>query len=100
VDQGLLVAVGGLTCDPFAGRLDTGRIRSVYVRPAWRNQGIGRALVTALVEVVSASRAAGAPGYPLPNHALRLCRHCAAHDLKIQLREASFSASGFGTRLR
>jgi len=27
-----------------------GRIRRVYVRPAWRNQGIGQALVHTLVE--------------------------------------------------
>lgn len=50
LDQGLLVAVGGLNCDPFAGRPDMGRIRRVYVRSAWRNRGMGRALVTALVE--------------------------------------------------
>jgi GNAT superfamily N-acetyltransferase len=50
LDQGLLVAVGGLNCDPFAGRPDMGRIRRVYVRSAWRNRGVGRALVTALVE--------------------------------------------------
>ena len=50
VGQGLLVAVGGLNCDPFAGRPDMGRIRRIYVRPAWRNRGIGRALVTALVD--------------------------------------------------
>jgi GNAT superfamily N-acetyltransferase len=50
LDQGLLVAVGGLNCDPFAGRPDMGRIRRVYVRPAWRNRGIGRALVGALVD--------------------------------------------------
>jgi GNAT superfamily N-acetyltransferase len=50
LDQGMLVAVGGLNCDPFAGSPDTGRIRRVYVRHAWRNQGIGRALVTALVD--------------------------------------------------
>jgi GNAT superfamily N-acetyltransferase len=49
VDQGLLVAVGGLTRDPFAGRPDMGRIRRVYVRVSWRNRGIGRALVAALV---------------------------------------------------
>jgi GNAT superfamily N-acetyltransferase len=48
--QGLLVAVGGLNCDPFAGCADVGRIRRVYVRAAWRNKGIGRALVTALIE--------------------------------------------------
>jgi GNAT superfamily N-acetyltransferase len=50
LDHGLLVAVGGLNCDPFAGRPDVGRIRRVYVRPAWRNKGIGRALVTTLIE--------------------------------------------------
>lgn len=50
LDHGVLVAVGGLNCDPFAGRPDMGRIRRVYVRPAWRNKGIGRALVTSLIE--------------------------------------------------
>ena len=50
VDEGLVVAVGGLTRDPFAGRPDMGRIRRVYVRSAWRNRGIGRALVAALVD--------------------------------------------------
>jgi GNAT superfamily N-acetyltransferase len=50
LDQGLLVAVGGINCDPFAGRPDMGRIRRVYVRPAWRNKGIGRALVTSLID--------------------------------------------------
>jgi GNAT superfamily N-acetyltransferase len=47
---GLLVAVGGLNVDPFAARPDMGRIRRVYVRPAWRNSGIGKALVSALVD--------------------------------------------------
>jgi GNAT superfamily N-acetyltransferase len=50
LDQGVLVAVGGLNCDPFAGRADVGRIRRVYVRQAWRNKGIGRALMTTLVD--------------------------------------------------
>jgi len=50
LDDGLLVAVGGLNVDPFAGRPDMGRIRRVYVRQAWRNKGVGRALVTALVD--------------------------------------------------
>jgi GNAT superfamily N-acetyltransferase len=49
LDCGELIAVGGLNADPFAGRADMGRIRRVYVRAAWRNKGIGRALVTALV---------------------------------------------------
>jgi GNAT superfamily N-acetyltransferase len=50
LDHGQLVAVGGLTIDPFTTELQTGRIRRVYVRSAWRNQGIGRALVSTLVE--------------------------------------------------
>jgi GNAT superfamily N-acetyltransferase len=50
LEQGLLVAVGGLNCDPFGGRPDMGRIRRVYVRPAWRNKGIGRALVISLID--------------------------------------------------
>ncbi len=49
VDRGRLVAVGGLNCDPYAGDPSIGRIRRVYVRPAWRKQGIGEALVTALI---------------------------------------------------
>ncbi|QNI35031.1 GNAT family N-acetyltransferase [Alloacidobacterium dinghuense] len=48
-NQGLLVAVGGLNCDPFAANPEIGRIRRVYVKQAWRNQGIGRALVTTLL---------------------------------------------------
>jgi GNAT superfamily N-acetyltransferase len=48
-DHGLLVAVGGLTLDPFVPDPRVGRIRRVYVRSAWRNRGIGGALVTALV---------------------------------------------------
>jgi GNAT superfamily N-acetyltransferase len=50
VDNGLLVAVGGLNQDPFAGDPSLGRIRRVYVRPAWRNRGIGGAMVAALIE--------------------------------------------------
>jgi GNAT superfamily N-acetyltransferase len=50
MDQAALVAIGGLNQDPFDGRGGIGRIRRVYVRPAWRNQGIGQALVHTLVE--------------------------------------------------
>jgi GNAT superfamily N-acetyltransferase len=48
--QAALVAIGGLNQDPFDGRRSIGRIRRVYVRPAWRNKGIGEALVHTLVE--------------------------------------------------
>src|SRR5271169_6580062 len=50
LDEDLLVGVGALSCDPFAGRPDMGRIRKVYLRPAWRNQGVGRRLVSTLVD--------------------------------------------------
>jgi GNAT superfamily N-acetyltransferase len=48
-EHDVLVAVGGLNIDPFANDPNVGRVRRVYVRPPWRNRGIGRALVTALV---------------------------------------------------
>ena len=50
MDQAVIVAIGGLNQDPFDGRRGVGRIRRVYVRPAWRNKGIGEALVHTLVE--------------------------------------------------
>jgi GNAT superfamily N-acetyltransferase len=50
LENGLLVAAGGLNRDPFAGRAEIGRIRRVYVRPAWRGKGIGAALMGALIK--------------------------------------------------
>jgi GNAT superfamily N-acetyltransferase len=50
LDQDLLVAVGGLNQDLFIGDPNIGRIRRVYVRSAWRNKGIGRALITTLLD--------------------------------------------------
>lgn len=49
-EDGVLVAVGGLNRDPFAADPTAGRIRRIYVRPAWRNRGVGAALVKHLVE--------------------------------------------------
>jgi GNAT superfamily N-acetyltransferase len=43
-----LVAVGGLTRDPFDGDDTVGRLRRVYVSAAVRRQGLGRRLVAAL----------------------------------------------------
>jgi GNAT superfamily N-acetyltransferase len=50
MDQAALVAIGGLNQDPFDDRASIGRVRRVYVRPSWRNKGIGQALVHTLVE--------------------------------------------------
>jgi ribosomal protein S18 acetylase RimI-like enzyme len=43
-----LVAVGGLTSDPYGGDARIGRLRHVYVLPDVRRGGIGRRLVRAL----------------------------------------------------
>lgn len=45
-----LIAVGGLNRDPFLANAAIGRIRRVYVRSAWRNRGIGRSLVSFLIQ--------------------------------------------------
>ncbi len=50
-----VIAVGGLTIDPFVGSPDVGRVRRVYVRPSRRRLGIGRALVEHLVAGASSS---------------------------------------------
>ncbi|HEX5724646.1 MAG TPA: GNAT family N-acetyltransferase [Longimicrobiaceae bacterium] len=44
-----LVALGGLTADPYASDGRTGRIRHVYVARAFRRRGAGRLLLDALV---------------------------------------------------
>jgi GNAT superfamily N-acetyltransferase len=50
VDRDILVAVGGLNRDPFLADPTIGRIRRIYVRPAWRSNGLGQSLVTSLLE--------------------------------------------------
>jgi GNAT superfamily N-acetyltransferase len=47
--QEQLVAVGGLSCDPFLGEPGTGRLRRIYVRAPWRRRGVGAALVGAML---------------------------------------------------
>jgi GNAT superfamily N-acetyltransferase len=49
-EAGVLVAVGGLNVDPFAGDPQTGRIRRVYVQSQGRNRGVGAALMKVLVD--------------------------------------------------
>jgi GNAT superfamily N-acetyltransferase len=43
-----LIAVGGLTPDPYVEDDTVGRVRHVYVARAWRRQGVGRLLLQAL----------------------------------------------------
>jgi GNAT superfamily N-acetyltransferase len=43
-----LVAVGGVTRDPYGDADDVGRVRHVYVRAAHRRRGIGAMLMRAL----------------------------------------------------
>jgi len=43
-----LVAIGGVTRDPYGGDASVGRLRHVYVRAAHRRRGVGQALIRAL----------------------------------------------------
>jgi GNAT superfamily N-acetyltransferase len=45
---GGIIAIGGLTADPYSGEPALGRLRHVYVRPDARRRGIGRRLVQIL----------------------------------------------------
>ena len=47
--DGKLVAVGGLTPDPYAHEADTGRIRRLYVTPTARGRQIGQTLLQRLL---------------------------------------------------
>jgi predicted GNAT family acetyltransferase len=44
-----LVAVGGLSRDPYAGDPSIGRIRHIYVRPRWRRTGLATQLIGELM---------------------------------------------------
>ena len=45
-----IVGVCGLNRDPYAGDASIGRIRHLYVLRAHRREGIGRALITAVID--------------------------------------------------
>ena len=47
-DGGALLAIGGVTRDPYDTEPRAGRLRHVYVRADARRRGVGRALVQAL----------------------------------------------------
>ena len=47
-DGAALVAVGGLTRDPYSAEPRLGRVRHVYVRRSHRRRGVGRRLMAAL----------------------------------------------------
>ncbi|VVQ01295.1 hypothetical protein PS934_02544 [Pseudomonas fluorescens] len=50
--NGRLIAVGGLSSDPFS-ESGVGRLRRVYVAPASRGRNVGKALVRQLLELAS-----------------------------------------------
>lgn len=47
--DGVLIAIGGVNRNPFGNDFRIGRIRRVYVRPAWRKQGVGELLINFLL---------------------------------------------------
>ncbi len=47
--DGALVAVGGLNADPYLPDPGVGRLRHVYVRPAWRRASLGAAITRHLL---------------------------------------------------
>lgn len=49
-----LVGVCGLNVDPYFPGPGQGRVRHLYVRPAWRRHGVGRRLVEAVIECAGA----------------------------------------------
>jgi len=47
--RGMLVGICGLNRDPYASDPATGRLRRLYVAPAFRGRGVGRALVHSIL---------------------------------------------------
>jgi GNAT superfamily N-acetyltransferase len=48
-----ILGVCGLNRDPYIDDASIGRVRHLYVRPSYRRQGIGRALVKAVMDAAS-----------------------------------------------
>ncbi|MCR0981310.1 GNAT family N-acetyltransferase [Roseomonas populi] len=48
-----LAGIVGLSIDPYAGDRGTARLRRLYVAPAHRGRGVGRALVDAATEAAA-----------------------------------------------
>ena len=53
--DGQLVAVGGLNRDPYLPDENAGRVRHVYVLPAFRRQGVGRLLMQTIIDAARSS---------------------------------------------
>lgn len=49
-DDGKCIAIGGLNIDPYAGDLNTGRVRHLYVSPNYRRKGIATFLLNMIIE--------------------------------------------------
>ena len=58
-DKNELAGIGGLTIDPFQS--DLFRMRRLYVRPRFRREGIGHALVASLLEEAGTDIVVNAP---------------------------------------
>ena len=48
-DGAVLIAIGGLSRDPYLNDPLVGRLRRIYVRPAWRRHGVGMHMVEYLL---------------------------------------------------
>ncbi|HTI89672.1 MAG TPA: GNAT family N-acetyltransferase [Puia sp.] len=45
-----LIGIGGLNIDPYTNDSATGRVRHLYIHPAWRRQGRASLLMTTIIE--------------------------------------------------
>lgn len=45
-----LIGIGGLNIDPYVEDADTGRVRHLYIRPAYRRKGCAALLMNTIIE--------------------------------------------------